>query len=324
MSGIEKAATVLNVLDKPLASRLLQLFGPDDLKKITSIRKTLQPISATELSGLIEDFANQFSAGLQMIGDQREIQGLLETVLTPEQVAQISTPQVISENISIWTNDSFSNQEVLQGLVEQEHPQTIAFILNKIDSQISAKMIGLISEDKRNDIMLRMLEMKTIRQEVLSMVEHQFRENFIENDNSSDDKETRARMAGIINNLQKTQADEFLEDLAVTAPEEIKELKKLLFSFEDIPILTAKDRLILFDNVETDLCVIALNGADTEIKEMVLSSFGTRVRKMVESELANSQNKDASEVEQARREIARVALSLAASNEISIILPDSD
>ncbi len=64
MTGIEKAATVLNVLDKSLAGRLLQLFSADDLKKITSIRGSLQPISSDEFSTLIEDFARQFSEGL--------------------------------------------------------------------------------------------------------------------------------------------------------------------------------------------------------------------------------------------------------------------
>ncbi len=324
MSGIEKAATVLNVLSKPLASRLLQLFSPDDLKKITSITGELKPISTVEFSGLIEEFAGQFSDGLQMLGDPREISGLLETVLTPEQVATISSSAPITQKTQVWTDSSFSNQEVLEPLIEQEHPQTVAFILSKTGAELSAKIIALMNENKRNDIMHRMLEIKPIQTEILSVVEDHFRVNFIENDSSSKGKESRSRMAGIINNLDKVQADEFLEELALEDPEEAEELKKLLFAFDDIPSLTVKDRLVLFDNVETDLSILALNGATGEIREMILSSFGTRARKMVESELANSQEKDPAEIDQARKTIARIALDLSAKGDIAIVLPDQE
>ncbi len=324
MSGIEKAATVLNVLSKPLASRLLQLFSPDDLKKITSITGELKPISTAEFSGLIEEFASQFSDGLQMLGDPREISGLLETVLTPEQVATINTSEPVTQKTQVWTDSSFSNQEVLEPLIEQEHPQTVAFILSKTGAELSAKIIALMNENKRNDIMHRMLEIKPIQTEILSVVEDHFRVNFIENDSSSKGKESRSRMAGIINNLDKVQADEFLEELALEDPEEAEELKKLLFAFDDIPSLTVKDRLVLFDNVETDLSILALNGATGDIREMILSSFGTRARKMVESELANSQDKDPAEIDQARKTIARIALDLSAKGDIAIVLPDQE
>ena len=57
---------------------------------------------------------------------------------------------------------------------------------------------------------------------------------------------------------------------------------------------------------------------------MILSSFGGRVRKMIESELANNQDQDPIEVDHARREIARITLDLAAKGELAITLPEDD
>ena len=324
MSGIEKAATVLNVLDKSLASRLLHLFSPDDMARITSISGNLQPISSEEFSGLIEDFASQFADGLQMLGDPREIKGLLDAILTPEQLANINTTPVLTPQIPIWTNEAFANQEILAPLVEREHPQTIAFILSKLAPDLSAKIVGVMVEEKRNDIMIRMLEMKVIQPEIINVVEDHIRVSYIENDAASKGREARGRMAGIINSLEKSQADEFLENLATSDPEEAIELKKLLFAFEDIILLTVKDRLVLFDSVETDVSILALSGCEGELKEMILSSFGNRVRKMIESELANSPDKDPVEVDLARREIARITLDLASRGDIAIIQPEEN
>ena len=324
MSGAEKAATILNVLDKPLASRLLQLFSPEDLKTLSNITSKLQPVSPEKFGGLIEDFANQYSIGLRMLGDRREIGGLIETVLTPDQVLTLNSKDPVQQTASVWNDESLTDPEILEPLIEQEHPQVIAFILSKTGTDISTKMITMMSEEKRNDIMHRMLEIGTINTDVISVVEDHFRISVIENDSSAKGKEARSRIASIINNLDKVQADEFLDDLAVGDPEEAKELKKLLFSFEDIPLLSVKDRLVLFDNIETDVSILALNGTEGEIREMILSSFGTRARKMVESELANSQNQNPEDIDKARRKIASVALDLSSKGEITIALDEQD
>ena len=68
-------------------------------------------------------------------------------------------------------------------------------------------------------------------------------------------------------------------------PGEAAALRKLLFSFEDIVKLDQKYRLILFDKVQTEQVMLALRGAEAEIKEIILSSLGARARRMIESEL---------------------------------------
>ena len=326
MSGIEKVATVLNVLDKPLASRLLQQFSAEDLEKISSVSGDVGPVSSKEFANLIEEFAKCFSNRLQMFGAQRNIGGLLESVLTPEQVAQISKKDVaVTQSPPVWNDTSFSNQAVLKPLMENEHPQLAAFILSKLDSDVSAPLIDAMETDTRNDIMLRMLKIREIHQEIIALLEGHFRTTFIENPNANKRAEARTRIASIINNLEKDHAEDFILDLSVENPEEAKEIKKLLFGFEDIATLTVKDRLVLFDSVPAELCITALNGIkDAELKELVLSSFGTRMRNMIEAELNHDSGKPTADVVAARRKIANIALKLAASGEITISEPEDE
>ena len=112
-----------------------------------------------------------------------------------------------------------------------------------------------------------------------------------------------------------------LEGLKVARPSEAAALKKLLFSFEDIIKLDQKYRLILFDKVQTEQVMIALRGADAELKEIILSSLGARARRMIEAELNGAEGEVTKEVAAARRAIAETALRLASSGEISIEEP---
>ena len=320
MSGIEKAAIVLNVLDHEHARRLLQLFSADDLNRIKSITKSLEPVSKDNFAVLIEEFSEHFSEGLKKLGSSRKIGGLLEAVLTPDQINQINgeADEKNTSKVSVWDNPEFVKPEILEPIIGTEHPQLAAALLSKISSDVSSRVIAKLNNEERNDIMLRMLNMRTIKQEIICILEDSIHGIYIDNDESKKGEEARTRMAMIINRMDKKQADEFLLDLAIESPEETALLKKLLFAFEDIPKLATKDRLTLFDKVPTDTAILALNGLDGELKEIVLSSFGGRVRKMIESELSIADDKEPEDIEDARRTIASIALDLAAKSEISI------
>ena len=57
--------------------------------------------------------------------------------------------------------------------------------------------------------------------------------------------------------------------------------------------------------------MLALRGAEAEIKETILSSLGARARRMIESELNDAAAEVTKEVIFARRAIAEMALRLA-------------
>jgi flagellar motor switch protein FliG len=92
----------------------------------------------------------------------------------------------------------------------------------------------------------------------------------------------------------------------------------MLFTFDDIVNLTAKARMLIFDQVPTDRTVIALKGTDTSFRELILSSLASRTRRMVEGELASSVPSNQREILEARRAITDLALDMAGRGEIEL------
>ena len=259
VSGVRKAMTILNVLDEPLLGRILQHFDHEDLARINSVEEELEPVPSEELTGLIEEFAHHFARRLEMLGDRRKPIGILEKVFTPEELAKLVAPDEEKQEKPVWTDDRFSSRGVLEPLVKEEHPQTAAFLLSRIDSDLSADLFETLDHDRRNDILLRMLEMRPVQPRTVAVVEEHIRVTYIENSDAEKSAKARARIAGIVNRMDKKNAEIFLKVLHDEKPEEAQELKKLLFAFEDIPKLSDKSRLVLFDRVPTELNIRALN-----------------------------------------------------------------
>ena len=101
-------------------------------------------------------------------------------------------------------------------------------------------------------------------------------------------------------------------------PDTAKALKRLMFRFEDIAKLSAKARMTIFDQVPSEQVVLALRGTDDAFKELVLSAIASRARRMVESELASSDEPDPKAVNEARRSIADRVMELIGKREIDI------
>ena len=85
LSGPEKAAALLLTMGKPPAARLLKQFDQSDLQAVARAAAGLGAISATTLDRLVDEFAADFSAGADLLGDAGQVKSLLADALPPEQ-----------------------------------------------------------------------------------------------------------------------------------------------------------------------------------------------------------------------------------------------
>ncbi len=308
--------TVLNVLDGPSLEKLVKYLDQDDIARIRSLDMDLEPMAAEEFAALIEEFTSRFVRRLRMVGDYRSPEGILKEVFDPDELERLTSGD---EDLQpVWEDDSFASPEILLPLVEQEHPQMAAFLLSRLDPDLGAGVIKAVEEGRRNEILLRMLDMRPVSPGVTMVIEQHIRVSFIEDTSSARNAQARSRIASIVNRMDKELAEKFLEALNQARPEEAREIKRLLFSFEDIVKLSEKDRLLLFDKVPAELTIKALHGIPGDLAGVVLEALGGRMRKMVEAELSSGNAPPEEESAEARRQIAAMALELAAAGEIII------
>jgi flagellar motor switch protein FliG len=318
LQGADRVAAVLMAMGKPAASRLMKHFESDEIKLITRAVAELRPVPPQQIQTLIEDFAVQFASGGNLVGTAAEVEKMLSGALPPEQVSDIMADLLGNANRSIWERVSSLPEAQLAAYIAKEHPQTAALILSKVNSGCAAKVMGQLSPELRNSLMRRMLTLKPVAEESLRLLERVVHDDLMTNAARNSGADTHARMADIINKMERDQMDAVLLSLAESRPKSAEILKGLLFTFEDIVKLSPKARSSLFDKAPNDKVVVALKGTEQEFRDIILQSLSARVRKMIEQEMSSSEPSPQRDVLAARRAITELALDMAARGEIDV------
>jgi flagellar motor switch protein FliG len=321
MSGAEKVAVLLLALGKPRAAKVLKRFDPEDLKILTQLAGDLAPIDASDLEGLVEEFAQKFSSGINFVGSEREVKNMLSDVMGEDLAGVMSDEQEEPGEAPerIWDKIARIKDETLRAYIGKEHPQTAAMILSRIEPGLAAKIVASFPAQQRNALLIRMLGIKKVADDAARAVELAIAEDLLAKSSSG----SHAGIADILNRLDKTQSDDLLKNLAEVRPDDAKTLKGMMFTFVELVNLPAKARTLLLDQVPIERLVAALTGTDSAFQGAILSSLAARSRRMVEAELQGGGSANERDVAEARRAIVDTVLKMMAKGEIAMPEPDA-
>ena len=141
LTGTEKVAVLLLALGKARAAKLLTKFDAEELKLLTRSAADLRPVRMSDLETLVEEFAQTFSNGVGFAGTVTEVKNLLSGVMTEEQFAEVMADAPVREE-PVWERIDALSPDTLRGYLGKEHPQTVAFILSRVDSELAANVIA--------------------------------------------------------------------------------------------------------------------------------------------------------------------------------------
>ena len=127
-----------------------------------------------------------------------------------------------------------------------------------------------------------------------------------------------ARAAGLIRKLSKSAAADMLNHLTQERGEIAAEIRRALYSFEDLKALDPKALRTLLKEVANDRLVLALKTASEGLKGQIFSSMSSRAAEYIRDDLSALGSVRLTEVEAAQREIVEAALRLEAEGSISL------
>jgi flagellar motor switch protein FliG len=316
-----KAAILLLAMGGSLGSRIFKDMAPDAIKSFASSAAAVSQVDPAMLDNLVGEFSEEMARPPALMGGDEQARALLSSALTPEAVDQ-ALGRSADVFVPVWSEFAAGAENTLVPYLLDEHPQTVAYIVSQLDTALAARVISILPRDLRESAARRLLRMHSVSEAASRAVQACLRRDLLAAADTSLEKEGRARMAALLNRMDKAEAEATLEALKKDRPADAQALRKLLFAFEDIPRLDQKHRLVLFDKVQTEQVMQALRGCEADLREIILSSLGARARRMIESELSSASTEVTKDVIAARRAVAAKALELATSGDI--LIPDPD
>ncbi|MGO4684454.1 FliG C-terminal domain-containing protein [Hyphomicrobium sp. 2TAF46] len=315
MTGPEKVGVLLLALGKQRASGLLKKFNPEELNILVRSAEVMPTISAAELENIVQEFENQFGHGAPFLGRAEDVKRLVTDVISENKSSGDPNEQVIAR-LDIWSQLAALPDDVLQAHFQKQSPQVAAYYLDRLGSERASVVLKCFPVAERNDLLNRMLGLGQVAPQVVEALESGLHEELFDNDRRSSDK--HLSLASILNNLDKEESAQALQYLASVKPKDAEAIRKMLFKFEDLLRLPARALTVLMDGIPVERTVLALQGADGELQNKVLSALSPRARRMAEAELQSPANVPQRDIIDARRAMVESVLRLSAEGAIDI------
>lgn len=320
LSQADKAAAVLLAMGKGVAGKLLKYFTQAELQMIIASAQTLRTIPPDELTELVNEFEDLFTEGAGLMDNARAIEEILEEGLTPEEVDGLLGRRTAFQayEASIWDRLQDADPDFIAKFLTREHAQTVAYILSMLPSSFGAKVLLKLPESRRADIMNRTVNLKNVSPKAAQIIENRVHDLIAQID-AERNSTGSAKVAELMNELEKPQVDTLLESLESISKESVNKVRPKIFLFEDLLAMPQRSRVTLLNDISGDILTMALRGANPEIKETVLSSISPRSRRMIESDLqSGTAGINPREIAIARRAVAQEAIRLANAGQIQL------
>lgn len=328
MTRAQKAAAILVAMGKPSAAKLLKFFKQEELKALIEGARILRTIPQAELEKIVAEFENEFAEGAGLLDSAQRMDTILTETLSPEEVNALMGRDKPAEAPAgpppVWPQLEGIDPARIGDFLAEEHPQTAALVLSNMTPPSAAKVLLALDKAMRGEVVKRMASIASIPEAAVRIVENQIRARVLVESSSRDTSAGQIRVASLLNEMDKTELEEVIQDMTDAGTPDIEGIRSRLFAFEDIGLLTQKARVALFDGLSTELVTLALRNCPVPLGEAILSSIGARSRRMIESELGMGGDGIAqADIVAARKQIAATAIRMAQEGAFELPSPDA-
>jgi len=204
-------------------------------------------------------------------------------------------------------------------LIIDEHPQIIALIVSYLDFSLGADVLILLPDDLQADIIRRIATLQTVQPDALRELELVMQKKFKANTTLRASQVGGVKAAAKIMNFTKqTMEARIMKSLAKEDKNLMQAIQESMFVFENLIMSDDKSLQTLLRSVEVEDLVLALKGADEQLRDKLFACMSSRAAANIMDEMEALGPVRLTEVQEAQKSIINVARRL--SDEGSIVL----
>lgn len=312
LTGINRVAVLLICLGEDATGKIFEELSDDEIRQVTRAMATIDHIPTDikeKVFASFRDSQNRF-AGLFVKGNDFAKNAIAAT--TDDERSKLLMDQFLSgtETKSLETI-ALMAPLMVAGLLEQEHPQTVALILSTQHIEHAAEILTHLPESIRSDVAYRISKIEKVSPVVLSRIEDALhREIGLVSGKAHKKVGGIDAVVGILNHMKNNLDADILEEMEQTDPEMAEEIRKKMFTFENLVALDGRSLQMILREVNNDSLTLALKIASEQMKEKIFANMSTRAADMIRDDLEAMGPVRLSEVELMQQSIVKIAMKL--------------
>ena len=320
LSPAARAAAVIVAMGAEEASEVYKHLREDEIEKLSIEVAKLERLSQEALQEIVDDFYGLcVTQKVISEGGVLYARDVLEKAFGPERAT--SYMERISQAMQTRAFDFIrkANYKNLMMMLQNEHPQTIAFVLSYAKADQASKIISELPKEQQLDVICRIARLESVSPEIVSTVEQVLEKRF-SSVVSVDMTEIGGvnYVADIMNHTDRTTEKHIFDELNKSDPVLSEDIRKLMFVFEDIVNLDDMTIQRVLREVDTQDLAVAIKGSNEDVKNVLLNNISARAKENILSDIEYLRNVRLRDVEEAKQRIVNVIRNLEETGEIVI------
>ena len=322
MTGPKKAAILLLALGEDAAADVMKNLEEAEIQQVGYYMTRFTDVSPEELDIVLEEFyRNSVMAddGVNISSSPDFVKNALTKALGADRAKELSDNLRAGEEEAGLEALRYAEPVMIANYIRTEHPQTIALILSYLkNAEQSSAVLREMPESLQADILYRMAVIESIPPGVISEMNEVLTEEMKTAGSMATSVGGVEPVAEILNSVDKATETRILSSIEETNPELAEQIRELMFTFEDMALIDAKQMQLVMKDVDQADMVLALKTASDAVKELIFGSMSSRAAEMVREDLENLGPAKLSDVEAAQQKIIKVVKKLEEAGTISI------
>lgn len=327
LSGTQSAAILMMLMSKEEAASILSRLDPDEVQRLGESMFSVSDISQQQIETVLDNFTTRARARTTLGFDaDKQIRSIMELALGEERAENVMARITPVAHTTVLDTLKWMDARTIATLIENEHPQIAALVLACLDPVVAADVLEQLDDGLQPDIIYRIATLDTVSVEALEELERlllgQVSRVGSTNGGGANaiggaHRGGAAEAAQIVNNMSDGE-QRLMKAVSKMDKSLARAIEDEMFVFDDLNDLDDRNLGTLLRAIDNDILVVALKGAQEELKSRMLGCMSKRAAEAIEDEMAERGPMRISEVQEAQKQILNIARKLAESGTIML------
>ena len=323
LSGPQKAAIVVTQMPAEMSSAVLAQLSESEVSQLSRVVASLPELDP----GLVRQVMADYMGRVQVLSSVR--QGGVE--VAKRILRERLGVQRAEEELERLTRSDEARPFAFLHSVEpgrvaaflsDEHPQVVAVVVAHLPADLAAHVLGALDEDKRVEVALRVGTMGKVPHDAVAAIAATLSGQLLDKGVVSEGERAGSgsgTLAAILNRAERQVERQVLAGMDTTDPELAEEVRRQLFTFEDVLALDDRTLQRVVRVIQPKTLALALKGADEAVRAPFVRNMSENAAQDLLETIESLGPVRMVEVEGAQMDIARKVRELEAEGVITVI-----
>lgn len=314
-------AALVVMLGAESGAIILKQFQPREIETISREMARFSLISRKQQDQILQEFSEvalaastSISAGIEVT--RNTLEKAIGSFKASDVMGRVTTTRAPLGSMQVIADMDPRN---IFNLIRDESVSAITFIVSHLTPEKAAQLLNLLRPEQRDSVVERLASLAPTPVEVAEKVVEVLNTKL-------GVKQTRAMtqtggvttVADLLNAMDKTVSRELLTNLEARNPELTSSIRKKMFTFEDLLLLSGSSIQRIMREIDMRDLTVALKKSSEALKKLLLGNISRRAAESVTEELAFMGSVKPRDVEAAQFRVIDAVRKLEAEGEIDL------